>query len=129
MTKVSDVAASIDRFGDRYTGRVYTHDEIAYCTQSPARTAERFAARFAAKEATIKVLHADGERPDWRTIEVVRDPAGWCDIRLHGSAATMAAAAGISALSVSLTHDGDYASAVVLAECPSPQETQEISAS
>jgi holo-[acyl-carrier protein] synthase len=127
MTKVSDVARSLDQFGDRYTTRVFTESEIAYCSESAGLAPERYAARFAAKEATLKVFQTDGAWPEWRSIEVVRHAGGWCEIRLHGSAAEMAAAAGVAALSVSLTHDGDYAGAVVLAELEPLQEQQERS--
>src|ERR1039458_9884587 len=53
---VGDVAESIARFGDRYVCRIFTPHEISCCVGSRAATAEGLAARFAAKEATIKVL-------------------------------------------------------------------------
>jgi holo-[acyl-carrier protein] synthase len=77
---------------------------------------ERLAARFAAKEATLKVLRAGDEGISLRAIEVRRDPGGWVDLELTGPAAALAAEAGLSGFAVSLTHDGGYASAVVLAE-------------
>ena len=63
------------------------------------------AARFAAKEATIKVLRPDDVRIDWRSIEVHREDSGACGLRLSDSAAELADAAGISSLAVSLTHE------------------------
>jgi holo-[acyl-carrier protein] synthase len=73
------------------------------------------AARFAAKEATMKVLRPRDERPDWRTIEVRRDPGGWCELALSGSAARLAHDAAIDSLSVSLSHEAGMANAVVVA--------------
>ncbi len=116
LAKVGDIAAAFERHGERYVTRLFTPDEIAYCREAPQLEAERFAARFAAKEAVIKVLRPDGTWPDWRTIEVRRHPGGWCDIVLHGTAAERAQAAGIASLSVSMSHDGEYAIAVVTAE-------------
>ena len=53
------------------------------------------AARFAAKEAAIKALRPAGPQPDWRSIEVRRDPEGWCDMHLTGEAARLAEIAGV----------------------------------
>jgi len=117
MVSVSDVAGSLERFGDRYVRRLYTKDEADYCRAAAGRaSAERFAARFAAKEAAVKVLRPSDPWGDWRAIEVRRDPGGWTDVVLRGLAATLAARAGIIALHLSLSHTGEYATAVVVAE-------------
>jgi holo-[acyl-carrier protein] synthase len=81
--------------------------------------AASLAARFAAKEATIKVLRPEDSTPAWKSIEVRRHPSGWCELHLTGEAARLAAAADVTDLAVSLTHDGDLAAAVVLAQCGS----------
>src|SRR3954471_18512012 len=74
---VADVAASIDRFGERYINRAYTKDEAAYCgAAAKPVAAARFAARFAAKEALIKALQYRGQWTDWRSIEVRRRSSG-----------------------------------------------------
>jgi holo-[acyl-carrier protein] synthase len=119
IARVDDVCASVARFGDRYLRRLFTPHEIASCTGAPPVVAASLAARFAAKEATIKVLRPPANAPGWRTIEVRQHPSGWCELHLTGEAATLAAAAGIKDLAVSLTHDGDLAAAVVLAQCGS----------
>jgi len=113
---VADVAESLCRFGDRYRQRVYTDGELEYCSAKPALEAQRLAARFAAKEATVKVLRPSGWWPEWRTIDVRRHADGWCELHLAGAAATLAAERGIAALSVSLTHEGPFAAAVVVAQ-------------
>jgi holo-[acyl-carrier protein] synthase len=88
----------------------------------PEHAAARFAARFAAKEAVVKVLRPIDVRPDWKSIEVHRDPQGWCEINLCDLAHDLATRAGITALAVSLTHDGAYASAVVVAQITNATE-------
>ena len=116
MVLVSRVEASLARFGERFLRRVFTDGEIAYATSSPHATAERLAARFAAKEATIKALDLVERGIGWRQIEVAREDSGKCRLILHGAARAAADRAGVGELSVSLTHEGDYSAAVVLAE-------------
>jgi holo-[acyl-carrier protein] synthase len=115
LCSAREVERSIAQFGDRYLGRVYTDREIEYCEREPAMRAERFAARFAAKEAVIKVLRPTAARPEWKAIEIVRRPEGWCEIELSGTAAQHAVDAAVATFSVSMSHEGDMASAVVVA--------------
>jgi holo-[acyl-carrier protein] synthase len=115
LCSVEAVAESVATFGDRYLRRVYTDHELEYCGSDPVVSAERLAARFAAKEAVVKVLRPLDARPDWKSIEVRRDPGGWCELSLTGSAAQLARDAAIDSLAVSLTHEGDLAGAVVVA--------------
>jgi holo-[acyl-carrier protein] synthase len=123
VTAVHEVAESVDRFGLRYLERIYTDHEIRSCVGAPLVEAASLAARFAAKEATIKVLRPVGHQPDWRSVEVRRDPGGWCTMVLSGRAAALAEQAGITDLAVSLTHEGDVAAAVVVALCHSDSES------
>jgi holo-[acyl-carrier protein] synthase len=115
LVTAGDVAASVARFGDRYLRRVFTEHELSSCAGDPDRVAEGLAARFAAKEATLKVLGLDGAQPGWRSIEVFRTPRGWCELRLQGPAARLADEEGIGQLAVSLSHDRGVAMAVVVA--------------
>ena len=76
IAEVPRIAESIQRFGDRFLRRVFTEDEIRYC-DAKANRAERYAARFAAKEAAMKALGtgwSHGVR--WRDLEVRRAVAG-----------------------------------------------------
>jgi holo-[acyl-carrier protein] synthase len=128
LVEVQEVAASVERFGDRYLDRVFTAHEVASCTGPPSVAAAGLAARFAAKEATIKVLRPTANQPDWRSMEVRRSKGGWCTMVLSGHAAAMAAEAGIEELAVSLTHEESVAGAVVVALChgdASPTEKSE----
>jgi len=125
LVAVSDVIESVERFGDRYMHRMFTPHEVGCCRSNsnsadpsiPEYSFESMAARFAAKEATLKVLRPVGPRPKWCDIEVHRTDNGWCDIRLTGRAATMAAEAGIEEWAVSLTHHASMAAAVVIGIC------------
>lgn len=76
---------------------------------------ESLAARFAAKEAVAKALGAPGGL-SWRDAEVVQDADGRPRLVLHGAVAEEAAAQGITTWHLSLSHDGDVATAVVVAE-------------
>jgi holo-[acyl-carrier protein] synthase len=106
LVQVSRIAGSLDAFGERFLRRVYTDSELAYARRDP----ERLAARFAAKEAAKKALGLDGV--GWRELEVVREDSGACELVLHGAAR---AAAGACTLALSMSHEGDHATAVVIA--------------
>lgn len=117
LVRVPEVRDSVRAHGDRYLERVYTEREIADCRTADGDVApERLAARFAAKEATIKALRPAGTAVPWRTVEVRRDPDGWVELALSAQAAEHAAAAGLRHFALSLTHEGEYASAVVVAQ-------------
>jgi holo-[acyl-carrier protein] synthase len=128
LVSVAEVAESVARFGDRYVTRLFTPHEIETCRtdRGVARTrgtyaVESLAARFAAKEAVVKVLRPVELQPDWRSIEIHQMTGGWCEIRLSGNAAVLAAEAGIAEFSVSLTHEASMAGAFVVGRC-SPRE-------
>lgn len=111
LVQVSRIAESIERFGDRFLQRVFTDGELAYARSAPALELARLAGRFAAKEAAIKALDLAERGVGWRQIEVERTASGAPALRLHGEAAR---AAGDAELALSLSHEGDYATAVVL---------------
>ena len=118
LVRVADVTESIARFGERYTERLFTADERAYCDADVPRAAERYAARFAAKEATVKVFRVMAhDAIDPRSIEVRQLPEGACEIVLHDGAIALARRSGITELSMS--HEQDYATATVVA-CLAP---------
>ncbi len=116
LVSVQAVQDSLHAHSDSYLSRVYTDREVTDCRTADGMDAERLAARFAAKEAALKVLRPrDGGIP-WSAIEVRRDPGGWVELELSGAAADLAEAAGVAELAVSLSHEGGFASAVVIAE-------------
>jgi len=119
IVAVRQIEETIATFGERYLARVFTPAEVAYAqSASDARaTASHLAARFAAKEAVMKVLRPGAyDALDWRAIEVVRAPGGWCERALRGNAAALARRERIGGLALSLSHEADYATAVVVAE-------------
>src|SRR5690349_14277299 len=112
-TEISRIAASIERYGDRFINRIYTEGEIAYCRRN-RDFASSFAARFAAKEAAMKALgtgHSEGVF--WRGIEVVRSD-GPPQIRFHGGAAARAESLGATASFLTISHSSDLAIAQVI---------------
>lgn len=115
LVRVSRIAESLERFGERFLKRIFTEGEVAYATAVPAEAAARLAARFAAKEATIKALGLVDLAMSWRDIEVRRAATGACAMTLCGGAGEAARLAGVDELAVSLSHEGDYATAVVIA--------------
>jgi holo-[acyl-carrier protein] synthase len=115
IVHVHDVADSIERFGERYLSRLFTEQELASCQGTPAVVANGLAARFAAKEAAVKVLRPTGAQPEWRSMEVVKQQSGACDLIFHGAAAELAGESGLHSPAVSLSHEGDFAIAVVIA--------------
>ncbi|HJR64245.1 MAG TPA: holo-ACP synthase [Gemmatimonadaceae bacterium] len=115
LVQISHIARSLDRYGERFTRKLFTEGEIAYCSREERLAAQRFAARFAAKEATVKVLRPAGRWVHWRDIEVRRDASGWCDIVLYARAKELARAAGLRALALSMSHQADFATAIVVA--------------
>lgn len=117
------VRESLNAHGERYLRRVFTPAEVTDCTTSSGPDPARLAARFAAKEATMKVLRVGDRALPWRDVEVRRDPAGWVILSLTGSAADLASREGVASLSLSLTHRGTAAAAVVIAEIEQPADT------
>jgi holo-[acyl-carrier protein] synthase len=116
IAEVPRIAETIERFGRRFLQRIYTQGEIRYC-DSKANRVERFAARFAAKEAAMKALGTGwnhGVR--WRDCEVVRAPGGRPSIVFHGKAGEFAAKLGVKHAALSLTHTSEQAFAQVILE-------------
>ena len=116
ITEVPRIRESIERFGVRFLHRVFTEGEIRYC-DSKANRFERYAARFAAKEAGMKALGTGwnfGVR--WRDLEVSRNPGGRPTLLFHGKAAEFAAKLGTVNVALSLTHTPQQAMAQVILE-------------
>jgi len=119
LVSVDVVRESIRDHAEHYLERVYTEREVEDCRTATGIDAQRLAARFAAKEATLKVLRPREEGIPWNSIEVLRDPSGWVELALSGPAAALASQSGVTELSLSIAHEGAFASAVVVASCSS----------
>ncbi len=115
VVDIRRISESIDKFGERFFQRLFSEDEISYALSGEGQTAQRLAARFAAKEAAIKAFNLGEAGVNWRDIEVQKLPSGACRLALHGRAASHAEQLGVCEIALSLSHDGDYAAAVVTA--------------
>lgn len=114
LVRVADVAQSIVAFGDRYLHRVYTEEELAACRSVDGGwSPERLAGRFAAKESAIKALGIE-DGVAYTSVEVV-SRGGAPGLRLTGAAAEKAVELAAKDASLSISHDGEYATAVVAA--------------
>ncbi|MGE0827486.1 MAG: holo-ACP synthase [Candidatus Binatia bacterium] len=110
-------AVADPKTGSRFRARVYTPGEQAYCEGRRAAKYQSYAARFAAKEATMKALGKGwGRYVGWLDIEVVRPRGSRPEIVLHGKAKEYATSLGITRLHLALTHTSVLAEAVVVAE-------------
>lgn len=117
VCEIDRVRQAIERHGERFLKRICTPAEAAYCLRKRRNAAESIAARFAAKEAGAKALGTGiAKGVGWQDIEVVHLPGGRPAVRLHGRAAERAAAMGVVALHLSLSHGRDLAIASVVLE-------------
>ena len=116
IVEVSRVEAAIARFGRRFLQRIFTDAEIRYC-ESKANRMERYAARFAAKEAGMKALGTGWSGGvAWRDLEVAREPGGRPTLALRGRAAQHAVRLGVKRTSLSVSHIATQAVAQVILE-------------
>jgi holo-[acyl-carrier protein] synthase len=112
-TDIPRIAATLERYGERFMTRVFTDNEIAYCRRR-RHPAVHFAGRFAAKEAAMKAL-GTGHTQNvlWRDVEVIRH-GGPPQLHFHGGAARRFAALGAQSSLLTITHSDTLALAQVL---------------
>jgi len=116
LAEVPRIRAAIERHGGRFIERIYTPPEIAY-VERKANRFERYAARFAAKEAGMKAIGTGWRRGvTWRDFEVVNLPSGRPTLRLHGVAFEIAQQLGVRQIWLSLTHTAELGMAHVILE-------------
>jgi holo-[acyl-carrier protein] synthase len=116
LVRIDRVWAVLERKGERALRRFFTAAEAERCAAAK-HPPESFAARFAAKEAFFKALGTGwGIGGAWTEVEVVSAATGAPSLRLAGKAAALAAARGTARIHLSMTHDHDTASAVVILE-------------
>jgi holo-[acyl-carrier protein] synthase len=125
LVDIRRVAATLERFGDRFTHRLFTADERRRCDRRAAR-AEGYARRFAAKEACAKAL-GTGFRQGvfWRDLEVINLPTGQPTMRLTGGAlrrlGVILPPGTEPLIHVSLTDDPPIAQAIVIISASPPR--------
>jgi holo-[acyl-carrier protein] synthase len=116
LIEVARIAASLEKFGDRFVNRILLPDEIAYCLQH-RQPAPFLAARFAAKEAISKAFGTGiGAALGWQDMEVRRKESGEPFVVLHGKGRDLFAARGAQKIHLSLTHTEHYAAATAILE-------------
>ena len=116
LCEVARLQAAAERHGARFVERIFTAREIAYC-ESKANRYERFAARFAAKEAGMKALGTGWRRGvTWKDFEVGNQLSGRPTLLLSGRAQQIAAQLGVAHIALSLTHTKEQAMALVIFE-------------
>jgi holo-[acyl-carrier protein] synthase len=116
LAEVDRIRAAIGRYGRRFINRIYTPAEIAY-VERKANRFERYAGRFAAKEAGMKAIGTGwrhGVR--WQDFEVSNMPSGRPTLKLHGEAARIAEQLGVKLISLSITHTAELGMAHVILE-------------
>jgi len=116
LAEVGRIRASFDKFGDRFRDRVFTSGEIAY-VEAKANKFERYAGRFAAKEAGMKAIGTGWINGiSWHDFEVVNLPSGRPTLRIHGLAAELAGKLGVTSIHLSITHTPELGMAHVILE-------------
>lgn len=110
IIEIERVEKAIARWGDGFLHRVYTDAELKLCDGK----VQSLAGRFAAKEAAIKALAGDGSGIFLKDIEILRETSGRPVARLYGKAKLLADQAGLSGLSVSLSHSRQNAVAIAI---------------
>lgn len=116
IVELDRIRRVVERYGDRFLGRVYTPGELLRYRDRPPE----LAARFAAKEAVSKALgvglrHLSAHGIGWQDVEVLSDPLGKPMVHLSGRAQALAAEQGLTSWAISLSHSRDYAVAFVVA--------------
>ncbi len=116
LVRVDRLAKSVNRWGERFTRRVFTARELATCRERELQT-PCLAIRFAAKEAFVKALGQGMRSPVlWTDLEVQNNDLGKPELHLSPRALAYCRELGIRSWHLSLTDDGDYGAAVVIIE-------------
>jgi holo-[acyl-carrier protein] synthase len=116
VEEVARIREAMERHGRRFTDRIFTPAEIAY-VERKANRYERYAARFAAKEAGMKAIGTGWRRGvRWLDFEVANLPSGQPTLRMHGVAAAVAQGLGVRNIALSLTHTAQQGVAIVILE-------------
>jgi holo-[acyl-carrier protein] synthase len=115
IVEVARVERAMEHHGDRFLRRLFTEDEIEHCRGAP-REAEKYAARFAAKEAALKALRVGWQKGvRFRDLQIDINDMGAPSIHLSGRAREVAQSRGVTALEVSMSHERHYAVGQVIA--------------
>ncbi len=115
ITEVSRIEKAIERQGEQFIRRIFTANEIKYCS-SMKYPAQHYAARFAAKEAFLKAIGTGWSKGAcWTDIEIGRNEEGSPFLVISGKTLELAQKSGCSGFFLSLSHTDNYATAQVIA--------------
>ena len=109
IIEIARIKKAVARWGESFLRRVYTDSELKLYREKPAS----LAARFACKEAVMKLLGTGRRGIHWREIETLSYPSGKPLLNLYGRAHSKASELGIKEMAVSLSHSKEYAIASV----------------
>jgi holo-[acyl-carrier protein] synthase len=116
IAEVPRIKAVIEAQKERFLRRVYTPAEVDYCERFKNKY-ERYAGRFAVKEAAMKALGTGWSRGvRWVDVEVIRQRGGRPTLSLKGQAKKIADGLGVQNIAVSITHTAEQAFAQVIFE-------------
>jgi holo-[acyl-carrier protein] synthase len=117
IIEVARIEKAISRHGARFISKIYRSREAAYCEQA-GRNFQRYATRFAAKEAARKAIGAATPVTalDWHDVEIISSTEGAPQLEFHGRAAGLAKQLGVTRAHVSLSHTAEMAIAFVVLE-------------
>jgi len=116
IAETSRLEEGLERHGERFTKRLFTPAEVAYCERFKNR-GERYAARFAAKEAAFKALGTGwGSGVRWLDVEITHQPSGKPELVLTGRAQEVARGLGVTRMAVSISHSIRYVVTQVIFE-------------
>jgi holo-[acyl-carrier protein] synthase len=111
IIEIVRIKEAVNNWGETFLRRVYTDAELAAYRHKPSS----LAARFAGKEAVMKLLGTGSMGVNWREVETLSHPGGRPLINLYGKAQSKADELGIKEIAVSLSHSREYAVACVSA--------------
>ena len=115
IVKINRISRIADRWQDKFLNKVFTTTEINYCSQKKDKN-QHLAARFAAKEAVVKMLGTGFQKIGFKEIEVINDDRGKPEVKLYGRAKKTASKKGIITVHISLSHEREYAIPEVIGE-------------
>lgn len=122
IVEIERVRSMIERHGDSFLKRCFTPDEIAYADKH-RDSAVRFAGRWAAKEAVVKVLGTGFVKGiTFHDIEVLPLDSGQPRIQLSGGAGDIAISMGIHSVLITISHAKLYATATAVGIAAMPQQ-------
>ena len=111
IIEIARIQEAVNNWGERFLRRIYTDAELAAYRHKPSS----LAARFACKEAVMKLLGTGSMGVNWREVETLSHPSGRPLINLYGKAKSKADELSIKEIAVSLSHSKEYAVACVSA--------------